>query len=189
MKRKAVVATVAILVVAAITIAIALRRHEERTRQPAGPASPAQEPGTPDRGPSQPSAPATPQPTPMRFTRDGVASAITQAVERVVRAGRAQVAVHPRNGGRWVCILVDARERYVELGRGLRAEDFPALQELGFRPPPTPISRTMSIYRSVAKRAMEYDVERGDRIIILLCPRAEWPTLTLHWPAAKPSRD
>jgi hypothetical protein len=121
----------------------------------------------------------------MQFARDGVAGTITQAVERVVQPGRAKVAVCSRDGGRRVCILVDADERYVEFGAGLDPGDFPALQEAGFRRPPSPVSRTTSIYRSVAKRAMKYDAQRGDSILVLLCPRAEWPTLALHWPAPR----
>lgn len=121
----------------------------------------------------------------MEFARDGVAGKITQAVERVARQGRAQVAVRPRDGGRWVCILADSgvRERFYELDRGVGADDFPFLEEAGFRRPPGHIARSsISIYRSVAKRAMGYDHARGDRIIILLCPRSEWPTLDLRWP-------
>jgi len=124
----------------------------------------------------------------MEFTREGVAGKITQAVERVVRAGRAQVAICPRDGGRWVCILVDARERYFELDQGLTSDQFPTLRESGFRRPPSHIARTSSsIYRSVAKRAMGYDAARGDRIIVLMCPRDQWPTLSLQWPAPGPS--
>jgi hypothetical protein len=101
----------------------------------------------------------------------------------VVRPGRAQVAVTRRNGGRWVCILVDGRQRHFELDRGLDPQQFPWLRAAGFRPLPPGRSRhSTSIYRSVAKRAMDYDRERGDRILILLCPREQWPELDLRWP-------
>jgi len=144
----------------------------------------AQAPGegeSPEPSPVSPSRPA------MAFNADGVAGQIDTAVERVVRPGNAQVAVSPRNGGRWVCIVVNGRERYFELDQGLKPEDFPWIQEGGFQPSPPHLSRTgTSIYRSVAKRAMGYDAASGDRILILVCPRDQWPGLRLHWPAPTP---
>jgi hypothetical protein len=74
--------------------------------------------------------------------------------------------------------------RYADLDTGLRLEDFPALRDGGFQPPPAPVLRTLSIYRSMAKKAMDYDAARGDRILILFCPRDEWPRLRLAWPTA-----
>jgi hypothetical protein len=122
---------------------------------------------------------------PMAFSREGVAGEVATAVERVARPGRAQVALVERGGARWVCILADAgvAERYAVLDQGLSTDDFPFLQEGGFGPPPSHISRSStSIYRSVAKRAMGYDPARGDRIVVLLCPKDQWDGLALAWP-------
>jgi len=131
-------------------------------------------------------APAAAKRAPMEFTREGAADKITAAVERVVRPGRAQVAICERNGARWACILADAPKRYYELDRGLVIDDFPAIRDGGFDTLPSHLARTTSsIYRSVAKRAMGYDRSRGDRIIVALCPRDEWPQLRLSWPNPK----
>jgi hypothetical protein len=120
----------------------------------------------------------------MLFTTEGIAGTVAHAIEDVVRPGNVQVAVHPRGQGRWMCILADGPDRYYELDAGLRPDDFPFLQQAGFRPPPGPVARTTtSIYRSLAKKALGYDTARGDRILILLCPRTQWPQLALHWPS------
>jgi len=121
----------------------------------------------------------------MEFTRDGIAGMITEAVERVVRPGRACVALRQLGDGRWACILADGPGRYYDLDAGLSTDDFPGLDAQGFAPPPAPITRTTSIYRSVAKRAMSFDVGRGDRVIVLVCPREQWPGLELRWPPAE----
>ena len=119
----------------------------------------------------------------MQFTRDGTAGRIAEAVERVLRPRRAQVAVCRRADARWACILVDGPGRYCDLDVGQAVEDFPCFEVQGFLPPPLPIARTISIYRSVAKRSMGYDAARGDRIVVLVCPREQWGGLDLHWPA------
>ena len=120
----------------------------------------------------------------MNFGTEEEAGPVTVEVERVVRAGRAATALaRPGGEARWVCILVDAEERYYELDSGWSPGDFPDLTAAGFRPPPEPVSRTMSIYRSVAKPAMGYRADRGDRIVVLLCPKAAWGELHLRWPA------
>jgi len=123
----------------------------------------------------------------MQFASRGVAGEVARAVERVVRPGRVRVAAARRGDAQWLCVLVDGPGRYFELGAGLAVEDFPELPAQGFRPPPSPISRTMSIYRSVARRAMDYSAERGDHIVVLLCPCQEWDELRLRWPAAAPA--
>lgn len=140
--------------------------------------------GRPDLPPPPlPAAPVAPAGNaPMEFTAEGANADIVRAIEKVVRPGRALVASISRDGARWICILVDADQRYYELDLGLQPEIFPSLRESGFAPPPDPISRTMSIYRSVAKRPMNYQESRGDKIIILLCPRDDWPGLSLCWP-------
>ena len=183
-------AAVVVLLAVAAVVVIVSQRAEQPTRSL--PALSTRQPGAAKPGTSEPSVAPPPQPVPIRFTRDGQAGKITQAVERVTRPGRTQVAVHQRDGGRWVCIVADpgVKDRYYALDGGMTLDDLPALEGAGFRPPPSHIARTStSIYRSMAKRAMGYDHARGDRIIILLCPRAEWPSLGLHWPALKPEAD
>ena len=188
MRREVIVAAIVVVVAVAVVGVFLLTMSSPPQGQPDAGSPPA------SGRPASPEAPSTSQPgtaasaaagpVPMAFTREGVAGAITSAVERPARPGRVQVAVRASGEARWVCILADGRERYVELDRGLRIEEFPGLQDAGFRPPPPQLSRaTTSIYRSLAKRALGYDAARGDRIIIILCPRDQWPTLRLHWPA------
>lgn len=180
MKAWQIVALLALpALVGILIVAVALTSQPPQEREPAGHATQSK----PASVAPATAASTSPEPTPMEFTREGVAGEITTAVERPARPGRVQVAVRASGDARWVCILADGRERYVELDRGLRIEEFPGLQDAGFRPPPPQLSRaTTSIYRSVAKRALGYDAARGDRIIIILCPRGQWPTLRLHWP-------
>ena len=166
----------------ALLIVLAVQAPQEP--EPAGPPPATSTPAGPEAA-----VPDAPKPTPMAFTREGDAGKVAVAVERVARPGNAQVAVAPRNGGRWICVLVNGRERYVELDQGLRADDFPWIGKGGFQPPPPQLARTgTSIYRSVAKRAMGYDAERGDRILIVVCPRDQWPQLALRWPAPSARR-
>ena len=189
--RYAIAAGVAALIVLAALAAVLFRTDaqdeaQDEAQEPAARTVPARDAAD---APSEKDVRQT-SPLTMEFTREGVAGSIVQAVERVVRPGRARVAVRPLGDARTprrarlVCILVDSPERYCELDAGLDARDLPVLREEGFRPPPAPVTRTTSIYRSVAKRAMGYRADRGDRIIILLCPREDWPGLRLTWPEA-----
>ena len=118
----------------------------------------------------------------MEFSRKGLNGEIAAAVERVAGKGRAQVAIVQRGNARLVCVVVDAERRCHELDRGLRADTFPALAAGGFSAPPDPVSRTMSIYRAVVMHSMRYQAEQGDRVIVLLCPRTQWPQLEVQWP-------
>ena len=128
-------------------------------------------------------APVPPEPEPMAFSDEGLAGEVVRAVERPARPGNVRVAVRQEGDARWACILVHHAERYAEPERGMGIADFPGLRDAGFRLPPPQVSRgTASIYRSLAKRALGYDAARGDRILILLCPRDEWDALELHWP-------
>ncbi len=138
----------------------------------------------PEPGPPAPLA--TPASEPIKFTDHAHAAPILRAVERVSRPGHSRVAVQRANGGEWVCILVDGPEPYCDLDAGLARSDLPGLAERGFREPPPPIRRQMSIYRSLAAKAIDYDRVRGDRIIVLFCPQADWPALRLHWPPPTP---
>lgn len=171
MEHKTVRGVVAAFLIAASAVAVYLTAPRPREQSPAKAELTA---------PPEPKAPKRP---PMEFTRQGVAGEIAKAVERVVRRGRAKVAIARRNGGRWVCILVDQKSRTYELDRGMDPADFPFLETGGFQRPPSHIARTgTSIYRAKAKRAMDYDRQRGDRILILLCPREQWPELDFSWP-------
>jgi len=133
-------------------------------------------------GPGPPAPLSTPAGEPIKFTGRASAAPILRAVERVSRPGRSRVAVRRADGGLWVCILVDGPEPWCDLDAGLAHGDLPGLAERGFREPPVAICRQMSIYRSLAAKAMDYDRARGDRIIVLFCPRADWPALRLRWP-------
>ena len=121
---------------------------------------------------------------PMQFGADGTAGKIAQAVARVAGPGRVRVAVLESVRGRCVCILADEYGRFYEMDQGVSLSDFPAVRRGDFKTPPVPIVRTMSAYRSVAKMAAGYDEARGDRMIVLLCPRPDWDQLGLAWPAS-----
>ncbi len=107
---------------------------------------------------------------------------IVQAVERVAGPNGVMVGAVHRPTGRWVCVLVEGPARYCELDVGLALDDSPGMAASGFIIPPGVVSRTMSAYRSVARSAMDYEWDRGDRIIVLTCPRDQWPDLVLFWP-------
>lgn len=161
---------VAVLAIAAAVAAIALT-HRSALQRPAT--------ARPDPSATQEAGP----PVPIGFSTSGAVAPIVEALEHIVRKGRAAAAVWPRKAPRWYCVLIDGAERYYELDRGMRAEHFAGLVEGGFRPMPSPMSRTTSIYRAVAKRAVpSYNEDRGDRILVILCPQADWPKLALHWP-------
>ena len=141
-------------------------------------------PPQPGAGPptAEPGAAKAGTPESMVFSREGINAGIAQAVEQVCGKGNSLIAVSPRGEARWICIVAPEERRYYRLDEGLRAEDFPALADGNFVEPPEPILRTMSIYRSVAKTAMGYRADKGDRIIVLLCPKTDWPMLKLQWP-------
>jgi hypothetical protein len=190
MKRRSTLALVGVLAAAAAIVAVVQSLPREGAPQPAP--RPPKAPGTTTerQKAAEPAGQQVPQGSPIGFTSDGMAGEIAGLVGRVVRPGPARVAISHRDGGRWVCIIADSGvpERYCELDRGMTLDDVPALKDAGFVPPPSHIARTStSIYRSYAKRAMQYDPERGDRILILLCPESAWPTLDLRWPAQEAS--
>ena len=143
-------------------------------------------PSTPVRDDAQPREDrgkinAPPPPEAVRFAREGKAGALTIALERILDEGRARVAMTSRGDARWVCALIDAEKRYAGLDGGLRVGDVPVLKEQGFSEPPLPVAKTMSIYRSHAKTAIDYRRKRGDLVVVLLCPKAEWEQLRLNW--------
>ena len=162
-----------------------------RKRSARGPASPPPQPSQLIAPPPQPASRFTPPERnaglpaklePMVFSREGLNAKVTQAVEQVCGKENSLVSLLPRGEARWICIVVREDQRYYQLDDGLTPEDFPALARMTFAEPPEPVARTMSIYRSVAKTAMGYRADRGDRIIVLLCPKENWPGLQLQWP-------
>ena len=127
----------------------------------------------------------TPQPMPMQMRFDDSGGGLLEALERVARPGRVRIARMRRGDGWWTCIMVDGAGRHYELDAGLQAQDFPGLAADGFSPAPPNVSKAMSIYRSVAKTETDYDAARGDKIIVLSCPKEQWSDLRLLWPAVE----
>jgi len=169
----AVGAVILIAILAVFLVVLAARRGAQELPASAPNADLPAEPAPPPPAPR-------PAPAPMESSAEGVAAAVAQAVERVVRPGNARVTVIQRGGARWACILVASPQRYYDLDQGLALGQFPALRDGGFQPvPPQMVRATTSICRSVARTAMGYDAARGDRILIVLCPRDEWPKITL----------
>jgi hypothetical protein len=120
----------------------------------------------------------------MVFSNDGVAGNILRASEGVAGAGNAKVAVYTHGQGRLICILTAGMQRNYSLDEGQEPEQFTFIQTQKFVPPDPHVLQTMSIYRSLAKKEMGFSAEQGDRIIVLLCPKEEWPSLDLRWPEA-----
>ena len=118
-------------------------------------------------------------------------SAVVRNVEEVVGKGRVRASTRkPPGGPTWTCVVVDAPEHFYELDGDWRIGDFPALQDAGFQPVPATQVRTRSdIYRVMARRGMGYQAERGDRVVILICPKPEWGTLTFPWPVSGARRE
>ncbi len=148
--------------------------------------SPAVSPGTPGTpGTPRGEEPAAEKPVAalMDFGASGPVAPIIEALEHIVRKGRVRAALWPRKAPLCLCVLVDGAERYYELDRDMNADQFAGLAENGFKPLPGTMTRTTSIYRAVARRAVPgYSEDRGDRILVLLCPQADWPKLSLRWP-------
>ena len=181
-RREAVAAAIAVVALAAVggmlLVTYLGHRGDEAEEGQLPPA-----PASASSLPASSLAPMPPAPEPMAFSEEGLAGEVLRAVERPARPGNVRVAVRQEGEGRWVCVLVQHAERYAEPEQGMAIDDFPGLRDAGFRLPPPQVSRgTASVFRSLAKRAMAYDRSRGDRILILLCPRDEWDTLDLHWP-------
>ena len=164
MKRIVVI----VLLLAAIVVARVLAPKHRRHAAPKSP--PAIAPVTPVAKPDQ-------QPAFLKFTPDGLPGKMRDQVEMVVRPLHAQAGLCESEHGRFACVLVESPgpEKYVELDEGLRADSFPFLEKRGFVAPPPHTSKSMlSVYRSVAKTAMDYRADRGDRMIVLMCPINEW---------------
>jgi hypothetical protein len=119
----------------------------------------------------------------MEFRRDGDAAKPIREVERAAGTECTSVALKKEGAAIWVCLLVAAPERYVDVDQGWSLADFPALRDKGFKEPPGPYVKTMSIYRSLAQSALNCNRARGDRMVVIVCPKAEWSDLALRWPA------
>jgi hypothetical protein len=177
-----------LLIVLAVLLAAAffLVRNSAPSPAPIRPAQSAKiaDPPPPSAGVSaaEPDSSQPAKSAPMAFSREGLNARIIQAVEQVCGKENSQVSVLPRGAARWICVVVQEEQRYFSLDEGWAPQDFPALAAGNFSAPPEPILRTMSIYRSVAKTALGYRAEQGDRIIVLLCPKKDWPGLNLRWP-------
>jgi hypothetical protein len=118
-------------------------------------------------------------------------SKLIQAVEEVVGKGRVRASTRrPPNGPVWTCVVVDGPEHYYELDGDWGIGDFAALQNAGFLPMPATQVRTRSdVYRVAARKGMGYQAGRGDRVVILVCPKPEWESLTFPWPISGARRE
>ena len=119
--------------------------------------------------------------TPMRFARSGDVATIITAVERAARPGKTRMARTVAGDAQQLCILVDADKRYGEFDSNTPEQLATMLAEADFDKPPQHVSKSMSIYRSLAKKVMNYEAARGDTVIVLLCPQAQWDSLDLSW--------
>lgn len=119
--------------------------------------------------------------TPMSFARSGDVAAIITAVERAARPGKTRMARTVAGDAQQLCILVDADKRYGEFDSNTPEQLATMLAEADFDKPPQHVSKSMSIYRSLAKKVMNYEAARGDTVIVLLCPQAQWDSLDLSW--------
>ena len=105
----------------------------------------------------------------------------------VTRPKRAAFAVFTDGRARLACLLVDYPEHYYQLDYELKPENFALLKSGNFMPAPDPVLKSISIYRSLAKRAMNYRPTGEDRLMIVLCPVAEWDRLDLRYSEFKPA--
>lgn len=137
----------------------------------------------PAAAPSSASTPPAPEAKLLSFSREGLPGAMTLAVEAVVRPREAAAALCEKPEGRFMCVAVDSAgpEKYAQLDRDLTEEQFPFLRQMNFTPPPFQVSRSMSTYRSVAKRAANFD-DVADRMIVLVCPKSDWAQLRIVCP-------
>jgi len=143
------------------------------------------------RAPEKPSAPTLPaeKPKPMVFKRSGAVAPVVEALELVTRPGAARAAMLARRRRCHLCVLVDGAERRYDLDIGQRAESFAGLLEAGFKPAEADTRKALQLYRAVSRRALpDFDEARGDNVLVLACPKAEWPKLALHWPTARSLR-
>jgi hypothetical protein len=115
------------------------------------------------------------------IAHNDLADAVRLEVERMTRPKSAALALFDNGTNRLACLLVDSDIRYFQLDYGLRSENLAALKAGLFQEPPEPVAKTISRYRSVAKRAMHYRSTGEDRLIVLLCPAGEWPALNLTY--------
>lgn len=151
-----------------------------------------QKPAAPPPQP-QPAPPApTPAPMPaekpledpqaVEFRADGVNEKLLRVNEGVAGADNVRVAVQKKGDATHVLLLTPGVAKYYLLDADWTLSDFPALSAANFQEPPPPIVQTMSIFKSLTKRELNYSAERGDRIVILVCPKEQWAALKLQWP-------
>jgi hypothetical protein len=113
----------------------------------------------------------------------GKYSKVIKAVEAVVGKGNVRASTRrPHGGSAWTCVTVDGPERVCLMDPAWSIDDFPVLKEAGFQPVRGPSAKTLSIYSSVTISTMNYDRERGDRVVVLVCPKADWDRLKVPWP-------
>jgi hypothetical protein len=168
-------ALIAVLIAIAITlVAISKYFHQPISPPPRQPVAPA--PASAHSEQAMPEAPI------VEFRSDGPNEKLLRVNEGVVGAGNVRVAIRKKGEATYVLVLTPGTGKYYVLDGDLTVNELPGLSGAGFQVPPPPIVQTMSIFRALTKREMNYSGERGDRIIILVCPKEDWATLKLQWP-------
>jgi flagellar biosynthesis/type III secretory pathway M-ring protein FliF/YscJ len=113
----------------------------------------------------------------------GKYSKIIKTIEQVVGKGRVRASTRfPPGGPAWTCVTVDGPERVCLMDSDWTLDDFPVLREAGFQPVQGPSIKTLSIYKSLTISSMSYQATRGDRVVVLVCPKADWEAMTIPWP-------
>jgi hypothetical protein len=175
MKRIVLVVLLIGALVLARVFALKHARHRAPKTQPA-PTVPTPNPAAPS---TSPPAPGTDL---IEFKSDSADAQLLRVNEGVAGAGNVLIATRTVGSARWVVILAAGMDRYYSLDQDIGPDNMDGLQAAGFKEPPPPISQSMSIFRSLTKTEMNYLGEKGDRIIVLLCPKDTWQKLQLHWP-------
>ena len=113
-----------------------------------------------------------------------LAQRIMHETEEVAGRGNVRVTARPLGAANHVYILAAGNGRFFSLDDGIRPGDIRGLIENGFTAPPPIAIKTMSVFRSMAKLKMNFDSKKGDRIVVVSCPREDWNKINLVWPDA-----
>ncbi len=124
--------------------------------------------------------PADPAHVTLTFRADNASAKVITEVERATRPRECSVASAARGEAHLTCLLIDADVFVYQLDADLSPDAFPCLKQFDFKEADGPWARTISTYRSLAKTALNFRAAAGDRLLILLCPKADWTKIDLN---------